>query len=45
MGVCGQHHAPAALPPGGKPGANFTGGWVGPGTGPDVPVLITVIFK
>ena len=27
-GVGGQHHALAALPPGKRPGTNFTGGWV-----------------
>ena len=32
MGVHGQHHAPAALPPGKRPGTHCTGGWVGPGT-------------
>jgi hypothetical protein len=30
MGVGGQLHAPAALPPGKRPGTHFTGGWVGP---------------
>ena len=29
-GVGGQRHAPAALPPGKKPGIHCTGGWVGP---------------
>jgi hypothetical protein len=28
MGVGGQLHAPAALPPGKRPGAHCTGGWV-----------------
>ena len=32
MGVGGQHHAPAALPPG-KAGTHCTGGWVGLGAG------------
>jgi hypothetical protein len=30
MGVGGQRHAPAALPPGKRPGTHFIGGWVGP---------------
>ena len=30
MGVGGQLHAPAALPPGKRPGTHFIGGWVGP---------------
>ena len=30
MGVGGQGHAPAALPPGKRPGTHFTGGWGGP---------------
>jgi hypothetical protein len=30
MWVGGQLHAPAALPPGKRPGTHFTGGWVGP---------------
>jgi hypothetical protein len=30
MGVGGQRHAPAALPPGKRPVAHCTGGWVGP---------------
>jgi len=30
MGVGGQRHAPAALPPGKRPGSHFTGGCVGP---------------
>ena len=34
MGVGGQHHAPAALPPG-KTRYPFTGGWVGPRAGLD----------
>jgi hypothetical protein len=25
-----QHHAPAAFPPGKRPGTQCTGGWVGP---------------
>ena len=29
MGVGGQRHAPAALPPGKRPGTHCTGGWVG----------------
>jgi hypothetical protein len=29
MGVGGERHAPAALPPGKKPGIHDTGGWVG----------------
>ena len=29
MGVGGQRHAPAVLPPG-RPGTHCTGGWVGP---------------
>ena len=35
MGMGGQHHAPAALPPGKKPGIHCTGGWVGPKAGLD----------
>ena len=35
MGVGGQRHAPAALPPGKKPGTHCTGGWVGPRVGLD----------
>ena len=35
MGVRGQHHAPAALPPGKMPGTHCTGGWVGLGAGLD----------
>jgi len=31
MGVGGQHHAPASLPPGKRPGTRCMGGWVGPG--------------
>jgi hypothetical protein len=27
--VCGQHHAPVALPPGKRPGTHFTGSRVG----------------
>ena len=30
MGVGDQRHAPAALPPGKRPGTHFIGGWVGP---------------
>jgi hypothetical protein len=30
MGVGGQRHALAALPPGKRLGTNCTGGWVGP---------------
>jgi hypothetical protein len=30
MGVGGQLHAPAALPPGNRPGTHCIGGWVGP---------------
>jgi hypothetical protein len=33
MGVGGQLHAPAALPPGMRPGTHCTGGWVGPRAG------------
>ena len=29
MGVGGESHAPAALPPGKSPGTHCTGGWVG----------------
>jgi len=29
MGVGGQHHAQASLPPGEGPGTHFTVGWVG----------------
>jgi len=28
--VCGQRHAPAALPPGKRPGTHCIGGWMGP---------------
>jgi hypothetical protein len=35
MGVGGQLHAPAALPPGNIPGAYCIGGWVGPRAGLD----------
>jgi hypothetical protein len=31
MGVGGQLHAPAALPPGKRPGTHFIGGWLDPG--------------
>jgi hypothetical protein len=30
MGMGGQLHAPAALPPGKRPGTHYIGGWVGP---------------
>ena len=33
--VSGQQHAPAALYPRKRPGTHFTGGWVGPRSGPD----------
>jgi hypothetical protein len=29
MGVSGQRHAPAALPPGKRPGTHYIGGWFG----------------
>jgi hypothetical protein len=35
MGVGSQLHAPAALPPGKRPGNHCIGGWVGPWTGLD----------
>jgi hypothetical protein len=35
MEVGGQLHAPAALPPGKRPGTHCTGGWVGPRAGLD----------
>jgi hypothetical protein len=35
MGVGGQRHAPAALPPGKRPGTHCIGGWVGPRVGLD----------
>ena len=35
MWVGGQRHAPAALPPGKKPGTQCTEGWVGHRTGLD----------
>ena len=35
MGMGGQHHAPAALPPGKTPGNHNIGGSVGPRTGLD----------
>ena len=35
MGLRGQRHAPAALPPGKSPGTHFIGGWVGPRAGLD----------
>ena len=34
-GVGGQIHAPAALPPGRRPGTHCIGGWVGPRAGLD----------
>jgi hypothetical protein len=34
-GVGGQRHAPAALPPGKRPGTHFIGGWVGQRAGLD----------
>ena len=33
MGVGGQRHAPAAIPPGKRPSTHCTGGWVGPKAG------------
>jgi hypothetical protein len=33
MGVGGQLHTPAALPPGKRPGTHCTGDWVGPRAG------------
>jgi hypothetical protein len=33
MRVCGQRHAPAALPAGKRPGTHCIGGWVGPAAG------------
>ena len=35
VGMGGQRHAPAALPPGKRPGTQCTGGWVGPRDSPD----------
>ena len=35
MGVGGQSNAPAALPPGRRPGTHCIGGWVGPRAGLD----------
>ena len=35
MGVGGQHHTPAALPPGKRSGTHRIGGWVGPRAGLD----------
>ena len=35
MGVGGQRHAPAALPPGKRRGAHRIGGWVDPRVGLD----------
>jgi hypothetical protein len=35
MGVGGQRHAPAALPPRERPGTHCIGGWVGPRAGLD----------
>ena len=36
MDVGGQSEGQAALPPGKRPGVNFTGGWVGPRFGLEV---------
>jgi hypothetical protein len=36
MEMSGQHHAPAALPPGQNPDTHWTGGWVGPRTNVDL---------
>jgi len=33
MGVGGQRHVPAALPPGKRPSTHYIGGWVGPRSG------------
>ena len=35
MGEVGQRHAPAALPPGRRPGTQCIRGWVGPRAGLD----------
>jgi len=35
LGVGGQRHAPAALPPGKRPGTHCIGGWVGSRAGMD----------
>ena len=35
MGVDGKRHAPAAIPPGRRPGTHCIGGWVGPRAGLD----------
>jgi hypothetical protein len=35
MGMGGQRHAPATLPPGKRPGTHFLGGRVGPRAGLD----------
>jgi hypothetical protein len=35
MGVGGQLHAPAVLPPRNRPGTNCIGGWIGPRAGLD----------
>ena len=35
MVLAGQRYAVAALSPGNRPGAHFTGGWVGPWAGLD----------
>ena len=35
MRVGGELHAPAALPPGKRPGTHCIGGWVGPRAGLD----------
>jgi hypothetical protein len=40
MGVGGQLHAPAALPPGKRPGTHCIGGWVGPRAGLDLPIIV-----
>jgi hypothetical protein len=33
--IGGQSHAPAASPPGKRPGTHFIGGWLGPSVGLD----------
>jgi hypothetical protein len=35
MGMGGQHHVPAALPPVARPGTHFIGGWLGSRAGLD----------
>jgi hypothetical protein len=35
MGLGGQHHVVASLPPGKRPGTHCIGGWVGPRAGLD----------